>query len=111
MKTDSALDWILWIVAALVLAILALITRRCQRQIRLLRDGDVAMALVHARDDEEEPHNQIAFQFAAADGTAVSGWAWDLGYKVPIGATVPVFYDERNPRNHLVACASRFEAD
>jgi hypothetical protein len=111
MKTYPALDRILWTVAALVLVILALITLRCQRQIRLLRDGDVAMAMVHARDDGEEPHNEIAFQFAAADGTVVSGRAWDLGYKVPIGDPVPVFYDQKNPRNHVVACASRFEAD
>ena len=111
MKSDAAVPPAFWSVAAVALIILTLMTRTYHRQIRLLRHGVVTMALVHGRDEQEEPHNRVAVRFATAAGTIVSGWAPDLGYHVPIGDAVPVFYDEKNPRNYLVVCGSRFETD
>jgi len=98
-------------VAMLLAAILAWAVHKVRRDRRLLREGDIAMAVVHGRDDEEEPNNRVFFRFLAGDGTAVSGWGWDYRYKVPVGFDVPVFYDPRNPRHYVAACGSWFEAD
>jgi hypothetical protein len=105
-----SLKWRIAVVIVLA-AILAWTIHKARRDRRLLRDGEIAMAIVHGRDDEEEPHNRVFFQFMATDGTVVSGWGWDFRYQVPVGFDVPVFYDPRNPKHYVVACGSWFEAD
>ena len=52
--------------------ILAWTIHKALRDRRLLRNGEIAMAIVHGRDDEEEPHNRVFFQFMATDGTSIS---------------------------------------
>ena len=111
LRYHFALGWVLRLLAALALAVLALVALWCRRHLRLLRDGEVATALVRDRQSTEEWSDQITYIFRAADGTTVSSWAWECGYGVPEDASVPVFYDAGNPRKHVVASASWFEAE
>jgi len=105
------LDWVVYLLATIALAVLPLVALRRRREIRLLRDGEVAMALVLGRENTEEWSNRIAYRFSAADGATVSGRVWDAGYGVLEGSRVPVFYDANNPKDHVVACACWIEAD
>jgi hypothetical protein len=107
------LDWVLWIVFALAFAILAHMARRRRREIRLLRGGEVTLALVDYREVDTEWQDRITYHFITARGTMVSGRVLYAGYENGIleGSSVPVFYDADNPRDHVVACASWFEAD
>ena len=111
MRADPVFRPILWSVGAAAPAIVALLVLRVRGKIRLLRWGEVANAIVHQRDDEEEPNNRVFFSFTTRDGTEVSGWGWDLGYKVPVGGSLPVFYDAKDPTRHVAGCSCWFEAD
>jgi len=106
------LDWVLYLLVTLAIAILALVARRRMREIRLLRSCEVAMAFIDSRENTAEwSDDRIFYHFRTASGAAVSGRAFYVGYNVLEGSIVPVFYDANNPRNHVVACASWFEAD
>lgn len=113
LRFHFALDWALWIVFALALAILAHMARKCSREIRLLRGGEVTQALVDYREVDTEWADRITYHFITARGIMVSGRGLYAGYEKGIfeGASVPVFYDAGNPGAHIVACASWFEAD
>ena len=111
LRMHFAPAWLMYLVPALVLAVLALVARRRRREILLLRDGEVTLALVLDRDVTEAWSYRIAYHFVTAGGMTVRGRAWDHGYGVFEGSSVPVFYDANNPRDHFVACASWFEAD
>jgi hypothetical protein len=102
---------VLWIAALVTAAAAAWFVRRRRREIRLLREGEVTMGFVQARDNDPESNDRVFFRFTAADGTPVSARGWDLRYKVGVGASVPVFYDVRDPKDCLIACGSWFEAD
>jgi hypothetical protein len=85
--------------------------RRC-RERRLLRSGEVAMAFIDGRENTAEwADDRIFYHFRTASGMTVSGRALYTGYDVLEGSSVPVFYDANNPKDHLVACASWFEAE
>jgi 4-amino-4-deoxy-L-arabinose transferase-like glycosyltransferase len=105
------LGWVLWLVVTLALALLTGVVLRRWREIRLLRGGEVAMALVDARQFTGEWTDRIVYHFRTAGGTIVSGRVWDAGYGVLEGSTVPVFYDANDPGDHVVACGCWFEAD
>ena len=109
MHSDSG--WVLYLVVVLALAVLARLSIKRWREIRLLRDGEVTMAIVHSRQVTGEWTDRIAYQFKTARGETVSGRAWDSGYNVSEGSSVPVFYNADNPKEHVVACASWFEAN
>ena len=99
------------VIAALALLALGLSIRKVLREIRLLRDGAVALALIeHRTNTGEDPWEGILYSFATADGAAVSGRAFDRGYGVREGSTVPVFYDPGKPKDHIAACACWLEA-
>ena len=111
--TQNGLLWVKWIVGALALALLARLARRIRREFRLLRCGDVGMALVLGQDSSTDSSemDRIDYRFTAADGTAVVARGWDRGYGIPVGSEVPVFYVASNPRDHIVASGSWLEAD
>ena len=112
LRFHFGLDWVLWILLALAFAILARMTRRRRREIHLLRSGEMAMAFIDSRENTAEwSDDRIFYHFSTASGSVVSGRAFYVGYNVLEGSGVPVFYDADNPRNHVVACASWFEAD
>ena len=78
----------------------------------LLRSGEVAMAFIDGRENTAEwSDDRIFYHFRTAGGADVSGRAFYVGYNVPEGSIIPVFYDANNPRDHVVACVSWFEAD
>jgi len=111
LRLHFAVTWVLYVVAppaALALAALAL---RLRREIRLLRSGAVAAGVIDDRSNIGEGDDEIAYRFAGPDGESVSARARERGYPVRAGSLVPVFYDVDNPRNHVAACASWFEAD
>jgi hypothetical protein len=104
-------DWVLYCVIALALAVITVIVVRRRREIRLLRSGEVTMAYIDGRENTAEwQDDRIYYHFRTAGGGDVSGRARYAGYDVPEGSIIPVFYDAGNPRHHLIACASWFEA-
>jgi len=106
------IDCVLYGVIMLVLGIITIVARRCWCEIRLLRSGDVAMAFIESRENTAEwQDDRIYYHFITTNGTTVPGRALYTGYDVREGGSVPVFYDANNPGDHVVACASWFEAD
>jgi len=106
------IDGVLYFVIMLVLGIMIIIAHRRWREIRLLRSGEVAMAFIESRENTAEwQDDRIYYHFITTGGTTVSGRALYTGYDVLEGGSVPVFYDAKYPRDHVVACASWFEAD
>ncbi|OGQ95125.1 MAG: hypothetical protein A2521_00235 [Deltaproteobacteria bacterium RIFOXYD12_FULL_57_12] len=107
------LDWVLYLLVTLALAILAIVAQRRRREILLLRSGEVTLALVDYREVDIEWADRITYHFMTARGITVSGRGLYAGYEngVVEGSSIPVFYDADNPRDHVVACASWFEAD
>jgi len=106
------IDWVLYCVITLVLGITTIVALRCWREIQLLRNGEVAMAHIDSRENTAEwQDDRIYHHFRTASGVAVSGRALYAGYNVLEGSSVPVFYDANNPKDHVAACASWFEAD
>jgi hypothetical protein len=106
------IDGVLYGMIMLALGIMAIVAHRRRREIRLLRSGDVAMAFIEGRQNTAEwQDDRITYHFITADGATVSGRALYTGYDVRAGGSVPVFYDAHNPRDHVIACASWFEAD
>ena len=106
------IDWVLYCVITLVLGMATLAALKCRREIQLLRNGEVTMAHIDSREDTAEwQDDRIHHHFMTAGGVAVSGRALYTGYGVLEGSSVPVFYDANNPRDHIAACASWFEAD
>jgi len=99
------------VIVALALGAVALSIRKLRREVRLLRDGAVAMALIeHRTSTGEDPWEAIRYSFVTANGAAVSGGAYDRGYGVSEGSIVPVFYDPKRPKDHIAACACWLEA-
>ena len=94
--------------AALLASMVLWMALRSKRELRLLREGEVAIAFVDGRY-ADEGFDWVGYRFVAADGTAVARRAEDRGYRVEVGSTVPVFYDPRRPTKHLLASASWFE--
>jgi hypothetical protein len=106
------IDGVLYGLIMLVLAVMAIVAHRRRREIRLLRNGKVAMAFIEGRENTAEwQDDRIYYHFIAAGGATVSGRALYTGYDVRAGGSVPVFYDANHPGDHLAACASWFEAD
>lgn len=100
------------VVVALSAIVIAFMMRRGRRELRLLRRGDVAMGIIaHRTNSGEDPFEIVRYQFTAADGVALSGSAYDKGYRLREGASVPVFYDPKNPTDHAAACGCWFEAE
>jgi len=100
------------VIVALALLAVALALRKLHREVRLLRDGAVAKALIdHRTNTGEDPWEGVRYHFMTADGMPVSGRAYDRGYGVREGSIVPVFYDPKRPKDHIAACACWLEAD
>lgn len=109
LRKSFDLAWLMGFVAIIAVGVVVRIVLKRAREVRLLRNGEYTMAVVRRRDDDEG--HRIAYQFTAADGTVVSGWAADGGYRDAEGSAVPVFYEPTNYKNHVLACACWFEAD
>lgn len=106
------IDWVLYCVIMLALGIVTIVALRCWREIRLLRGGEMSMAFIDSRENTAEwQDDRIYYNFITAGGATVSGQSLYTGYDVIEGSSVPVFYDANNPGDHVVACASWFEAD
>jgi hypothetical protein len=108
---EPALRWVVSVLLALALLVLAVVVRSIRRELRLLRHGDVAMALVESRDDDGEGPATIRYFFATDSGVAVRGKSVDHWYRVPVGDTVPIFYDPNNPKDRVAACGCWLEVD
>jgi hypothetical protein len=103
--------WAVYAVVGLAAGATALAMRRQRREVRLLRNGAMAMGVIDAREDIGGGPDRVAFHFATAGGATVSGRGWDVGYGVVAGSHVPVFYDTGDPGDHVLACSSWFEVD
>jgi hypothetical protein len=107
---DTGARFIAAVIVALALVAVALSVRKLRREFRLLRDGAVAMALIeHRTNTGEDPWEGTRYQFVTVDGAVFSGRAYDRGYGVRKGSTVPVFYDPKRPEDHIAACACWLE--
>jgi len=105
----SGVPWWFFVPATVVVLAFGILRRR--REIRLIRDGETAMAVVEGRTNSGDGAEEVAYHFMTVDGTTVSGRGWDMGYTVPEESGIPVFYDAGNPKDHVVACASWFETE
>jgi len=106
------IGWVLYVVIAVAaVAVVAHVARRRRRETVLLRDGDVALGVVDSRSNIGEGPDRIAYRFTTAHAETISGRGRDVGYGVIAGSRVPVFYDERDPTQHIIACACWFEAE
>jgi hypothetical protein len=105
------IGWVAYVLAAASAIAVALLARKRRREIRLLRDGEVAAGVVDGRSDIGEGPDRIAYHYTTAAGETVSALGWDLGYGVAEGTRVPVFYDAGDPGDSVVACGCWFEAD
>ena len=109
---DSRARSIAAVIVAFAATAATLSIRKLRREVRLLRDGAVTLALIeHRTDSGEDPWEGIRYSFTTAQGAPISGRAYDHGYGVPAGSSVPVFYDPERPRDHIAACACWLEAD
>lgn len=104
------IGWVAYLGAALAGMAVAFVARRCRREFRLLRDGEMAVGVVDARSNLGEAPERIAYHFTTTRGTTISARGCDVGYGVVEDASVPVFYDAVDPGNHVVACGCWFEA-
>lgn len=74
----------------------------------LMENGAVAMARVTAQRTFKN-NSTITYEFQDAAGKTILRSANDFTRSLYEGMTVPVFYDPRNPKRQVVACASSFE--
>jgi hypothetical protein len=91
-------------------AILAWVATRRAHELRLVRSGEVATAVVDRRENSDETTDRITYHFSTARGTTVAARASFLGHDIHPGTGVPVYYDPTNPTDHVAACATWFEA-
>jgi uncharacterized protein DUF3592 len=100
------------VLAALLLVALVFTVRKLRRETRLLRDGAAAAANIeHRTSSGEDPWEIVRYSFVTADGVVVSASAFDRGYGVRAGSTVPVFYDPQRPEDHIAACSCWLETE
>ena len=100
-----------WFIVMLIATGAVFIGFKRWHEIQMLRTGEVAIALIGSTETTEEWMNRIAYRFVTSDGSGVLGLAWDHGYRVREGSAVPAFYNPKNPKDHIIACACWFEAD
>jgi len=100
-----------WMIATAIATGAVFIGLKRRHEIQMMRTGKVAIALIGSTETTGEWMNRIAYRFVTSDGSGVLGSAWDHGYGVREGSAIPVFYDPKNPRNHIIACSSWFESD
>lgn len=105
---DIRLAW--YVFGILLLALFAHGVRRSAREITLLREGAVTDALVVQTDRERSDLTHVWYRFEPMAGHSVSGHAWRPEPIPPEGGLVPVYFDVTNPRRHVIAGASWFEA-
>jgi len=105
------IGWVAYVVATLVALAVVFVARGRRREIRLLRDGEVALGTIDRRSDIGEGADRLAFHFTTGDGRIVASRGWDVGYGVKTGSAVPVFHDAGDPRDHVIACGCWFEAE
>lgn len=105
---DIRLAW--YVCGVLLLALFAHGVRRSVREVALLREGAVTFALVVQTDRERSDLTHVWYRFDATAGHSVSGNAWRPEPVPHEGESVPVYFDVSNPRRHVIAGASWFEA-
>jgi hypothetical protein len=108
MHFDIRLAWS--VCGVLLLALFAHGVRRSVREVALLREGAVTRALVEQTDRERSDLIHVWYHFEATAGHSISGHAWRPEPAPHEGGYVPVYFDVSNPRRHVIAGASWFEA-
>lgn len=103
------IGWVLYLVTGVAVLVAGVLARRRCREFRLLRNGEIAIAVVDQRIILDAT-DQIVFHFTTPLRRTVTGRGWDLGYNVGEGSPLPVFYDPADPQTHVLACSAWFEA-
>jgi hypothetical protein len=102
--------WVWLLEAMTAAAILAWVTIRRAHEFRLVRNGEVATAVVDQRENNDEATDRIIYHFSTVRGTTVAGRTSFLGHDIRPGTGVPVYYNPTHPTDHVAACATWFEA-
>ena len=101
--------WPITVAVVVVVLAVGLISIRRSREYRLVRSGEVAMAIVDRRENTDESTDRIFYHFSTPSGRTVTGRARYLGYNVAVGSEVPVFFDAADPRRQVAGCNTWFE--
>jgi len=84
------------------------VRRGMVRHKNLMENGAVAMARVTGQRTLKN-NSIITYEFEDTNGATISESGPDLTRSFFEGMTVPVFYDAKNPKRQVAACASFFE--
>ncbi len=80
------------------------------REFALLRDGSVTEAIIERADRDRYGSFKIWYRFDTPSRSGVEGKAYHPGPVPELGRTMPVYFDIGDPRRHVIAGASWFEA-
>lgn len=92
----------------LVAAVPFFVRRGMVRDKSLMEGGALAMGRVITQKTVKNA-SVVTYEFRAASGLMTTGSGNDLSRSFYPQMTVPVFYDEKNPKRNVAACASFFE--
>jgi hypothetical protein len=83
-----------------------------RRRKRLLRSGNVTLGLVtKSTSGRRRRLPGIVYKLQIVGGKEIEDFDLDWTDSVRAGMTVPVFYDEQNPKNHVAVYASFYDID
>jgi uncharacterized protein (DUF983 family) len=82
---------------------------RDQRNLPLMRDGELALGKVTYQQNVSQgksSYSRIGYEFKTNSGQLIQDQAKDLTFSVYEDMTIPVFYDPANPAKHVTPCAT-----
>lgn len=97
------------IIVLLALVVLHALMKSVQES-SLVRDGGVTAAIVEKADRDRYGSYKIWYRFDTPNGDSISGKAYHPGPVPELGRAMPVYFDVSDPRRHVLAGASWFEA-
>jgi hypothetical protein len=101
-------DWLVVGLAALILLIPYGMWRAQVRECDLLEKGEIALGRVRSQRYGKS-NSSITYEFTDFRGQTHQGSGFDYTKKLYEGMTVPVFYDQDNPKRQVAYCSTLHE--
>jgi hypothetical protein len=99
-----------FLIVVLVVLIVLHGVLKSARESALVREGGVTEAVVEKLDRDRYGSYKIWYRFDAPNGESINGRAYHPGPVPELGHVMPVYFDVSEPRRHVLAGASWFEA-